>query len=41
MSTDNLLTDALESLKHYCEGENFRGWDPYDGLNSRLFHAVP
>ena len=41
MNEDSLLTDALVSLKQYCEVENFRGWDPYDGLNSRLFHAIP
>ena len=25
----------------YCEAENFKGYDPYDGLNSRLFQAIP
>ena len=35
------LLDSLLALKQYCEGERFRGWDPYDGLNSRLFHALP
>lgn len=36
--------DALDSflaLKKYCEKEHFKGWDPYDGLNSRLFQAMP
>lgn len=28
-------------LKRYCEAEGFRGWDPYDGLNSRVFQAIP
>ena len=28
-------------LKCYCESENFKGWDPYDGLNSRVFQALP
>lgn len=28
-------------LKSYCESENFKGWDPYDGLNSRIFSATP
>jgi len=27
----------FEHLKRYCEQEHFAGWDPYDGLNSRLF----
>lgn len=25
----------------YCRNEDFSGWDPYDGLNSRLFSASP
>lgn len=36
--------DILSSfirLKSYCESERFKGWDPYDGLNSRLFRAIP
>ncbi len=28
-------------LKHYCEAEGYKGWDPYDGLNSRLFQSMP
>ena len=28
-------------LKSYCEAENFKGWDPYDGLNSKVFQALP
>lgn len=28
-------------LKDYCEAEGFKGWDPYDGLNSRIFQALP
>ncbi len=29
------------SLKAYCEAEQFKGWDPYDGLNSKVFNALP
>ena len=39
-----LMTTAIESLyklKKYCESEHFKGWDPYDGLNSRLFQSLP
>lgn len=25
---------SFQDLKAYCEKENFKGWDPYDGLNS-------
>jgi len=28
-------------LKNYCEKQKFKGWDPYDGLNSKLFQATP
>ena len=32
---------AFISLKEYCEAEDFKGWDPYDGLNSKIFQATP
>ncbi len=32
---------SFQRLKQYCESEGFKGWDPYDGLNSRLFQALP
>ncbi|RYM33613.1 delta-aminolevulinic acid dehydratase [Brumimicrobium glaciale] len=35
------LNDSFNSLKSYCEKENFAGWDPYDGLNSKIFRATP
>ena len=28
------FNDSFNRLKGYCEKENFKGWDPYDGLNS-------
>lgn len=31
----------FNKLKGYCEKENYKGWDPYDGLNSKLFQAIP
>ena len=31
----------FQILKSYCEAENFAGWDPYDGMNSKLFQALP
>jgi len=41
----NKLKSKIESsflkLKIYCEKENFAGWDPYDGLNSKVFQALP
>jgi len=35
------ITESFIKLKNYCETENFKGWDPYDGLNSKLFQATP
>jgi len=35
------ITTSFLKLKIYCEKENFAGWDPYDGLNSKLFNATP
>lgn len=32
---------AFQALRSYCEAEQFKGWDPYDGLNSRMFQAIP
>lgn len=39
--SNEILRDALLKLKKYCEKENFKGWDPYDGLNSKIFNAIP
>lgn len=35
------LHSSFNALKAYCEKEGFKGWDPYDGLNSRLFQSLP
>ena len=35
------ISDSLLKLKKYCEKEGFKGYDPYDGLNSRVFKALP
>ncbi len=32
---------AFKALKTYCEIENYKGWDPYDGLNSKVFQLLP
>lgn len=32
----NDIADAFYKLKIYCETEHFKGWDPYDGLNSKF-----
>ena len=35
------VSSSFLKLKAYCEAENFKGWDPYDGLNSKIFQALP
>lgn len=38
---DPVIIKSFNSLKLYCEDGNFKGWDPYDGLNSGIFQATP
>jgi len=33
--------DSLGMLEKYCSQEEYKGWDPYDGLNSRVFSNFP
>ena len=35
------VSDSFNKLKSYCEKEQYMGWDPYDGLNSKIFRALP
>lgn len=35
------MLNSFKKLKLYCEDEGFKGWDPYDGLNSKVFQALP
>lgn len=32
---------TLHELEKYCLSEDFKGWDPYDGLNSKFFQFTP
>lgn len=36
-----MIKDAFIKLRLYCEKEDFAGWDPYDGLNSKVFQTIP
>ena len=36
-----MFKTSFEQLKEYCETENFKGWDPYDGLNSWVIQKTP
>ena len=31
---------SFTSLQHYCEKEGYKGWDPYDGLNSKVLQKI-
>lgn len=33
--------ESFNKLKDFCEEENFKGWDPFDGLNSEVFQELP
>ena len=35
------LKKTILGLLDYCKNENWAGYDPYDGLNSRIFKKVP
>lgn len=34
------MLNSFNKLKNYCEKEDFKGWDPYDGLNSKVFNSL-
>lgn len=34
------FSESFEKLKTYCEKANFKGWDPYDGLNSWIIQKT-
>lgn len=36
-----IVLNSLAKLEGFCEKEEFKGWDPYDGLNSSLFQSMP
>lgn len=36
-----MIEKSVEKLLLYCEKNNFKGWDPYDGLNSKVFQLTP
>lgn len=41
---DNLpetIKYSFDRLSGWCEAEEYKGYDPYDGLNSRFFRSLP
>ncbi len=41
MTNEQIIRTSFERLQSYCEAEEFKGWDPYDGLNSWLIQRTP
>lgn len=42
LSTEiEFIEKSFLALKNYCENEDYKGWDPYDGLNSKFFQSTP
>lgn len=37
----SLVDESFLGLEAYVKKEQFKGWDPYDGLNSTLFQSIP
>lgn len=38
---NKIVIESFIQLRDYCEKEQYKGWDPYDGLNSKVFQALP
>lgn len=35
------IAESFKKLKKYCEKQEFKGYDPFDGLNSKVFRSLP
>lgn len=40
ISKERIIQESFSRLRAYCEAEDYKGWDPYDGLKSKLAHAI-
>jgi hypothetical protein len=38
---ERVIRKTTQDLMEYCRNKDWAGYDPYDGLNSRLFRALP
>lgn len=38
---DKIFEDSFSKLQKFVEKEGYKGWDPYDGLNSTFFKSIP
>lgn len=36
-----IVENNLDRIREYCEEQNLLGWDPFDGLNSKIFQSLP
>ncbi len=41
MFVENHALESFNKLEKFCIEENFQGWDPYDGLMSKVFKSLP
>ena len=37
----NSYLNAFKQLHNWVDSENYKGWDPFDGLNSKFFQITP
>ena len=35
------IHESFKKLYAYCDAEQYKGYDPYDGLNSTFFQSLP
>jgi rhamnogalacturonyl hydrolase YesR len=38
---NGVVQQSFNQLKAYCEKEGYKGWDPFDGLTSKMFRSIP
>jgi rhamnogalacturonyl hydrolase YesR len=38
---DHTIETSFRRLRDYCEQQGYKGWDPFDGLSSKVFQSVP
>lgn len=38
---DSNMYDSFKALEVFCRKQNYKGWDPYDGLNSWVIQKTP
>jgi hypothetical protein len=41
LNTKEMIERVISELLYYCQRNNWAGYDPFDGLNSRIFKRLP